>query len=116
MRFAIIGALAVLPALAAVPAEAAPPNSITALLGPGIGYLLGQSDLCQWNLTDKIDETYKAAFQAIGMTPAQQAAVWEEAKARRNGMAGMPADAKERMKADTCTPALRARIEQDLTD
>ena len=30
------------------------PNSIVALLGPSIGYMLSQSDLCQWGLADRI--------------------------------------------------------------
>jgi hypothetical protein len=116
MRFVITAAAVLLSALAAVPAEAEPPNSITSLLGPSVGYLLGQSDLCQWGLTEKIEKTYKASFQAIGMTAAQQAAAWKQAKARHNGLAAMSTKAKERMKADTCTPAFRARIERDLAD
>ncbi len=116
MRFATISVGVLFAALAAVPAGAEVPNSITSLLGPSVGYLLGQSDLCQWDLTDRIEKTYKASFQAIGMTPAQQTAAWAQAKARRNGLNGMPAAAKERMKADTCTPEFRARIEQNLRD
>jgi hypothetical protein len=116
MRFATIAAGVLLPALAAVPAGAEAPNSITSLLGPSVGYLLGQSDLCQWDLTNKIEKTYKASFQAIGMTAAQQTAAWARAKIRQNGLISMPAEAKERMKAETCTPAFRARIEQDLHD
>jgi hypothetical protein len=115
MRYAII--LTVLSsALAAVPARADAPNSVVSLLGPSVGYLLGQSDLCEWGLNDRIEQTYKASFQAIGMSAAQQAAAWEQAKARRAGLAGMPAEGKARMKADTCTPAFRARIEQEIKD
>lgn len=104
----------ILSALSTVPATADAPNSIVSLLGPSVGYLLGRSDLCQWDLTGKIEQTYKASFQAIGMSPAQQTAAWEMAKARRAGLSAMPADGKARMKADTCTPAFRARIEEDL--
>lgn len=116
MRFVMIATAAMLSLLAAAPAEADAPNSIIFLLGPSVGYLLGQSDLSQWGLTAKIEKTYKAGFQAIGMTAAQQAAAWKDAKARQNGLASMPLAAKERMKADTCTPAFRARIEQNLND
>lgn len=116
MRFVMIAAVISLSALTAVRAEAEVPNSITFLLGPSVGYLLGQSDLCQWGLTEKIEKTYTAGFQAIGMTAVQQAAAWREARARQNGLDTMPAKAKERMKAATCTPAFRARIEQSLTD
>ena len=116
MRNAIIAAGLMLSTLAAVPARADAPNSVASQLGPSVGYLLGQSDLCQWNLTDKIESTYKASFQAINMSTAQQTAAWDMAKARRAGLAGMPAEGKARMKADTCTPELRARVEQDLKD
>jgi len=115
MRYIIIF-IAMLSALAAVPAKADVPNSVVSLLGPSVGYLLGQSDLCEWGLNDKIEQTYKASFQAIGMSAAQQTAAWDMAKARRAGLAGMPADGKARMKADTCTPAFRARFEQDMKD
>ena len=115
MRYVMIAAVW-LSVMAAGQAVADAPNSITFLLGPSVGYLLGQSDLCQWGLTEKIEKTYKAGFQAIGMTTAQQAAAWKEARARQNGLASMPAKAKERMKAATCKPDFRARIEQNLTD
>lgn len=116
MRYAIITAGVMLSAVASIPAKADIPNSIASLLGPSVGYLLGQSDLCQWDLTDKIEKTYQASFQTIGMSAAQQTTAWDMAKARRAGMADMPADGKARMKADTCTPAFRARFEKDLTD
>jgi hypothetical protein len=116
MRYAIITVGTILSTLAAVPAKADAPNSVVSLLGPSVGYLLGQSDLCQWDLTDKIEKTYKASFLAIGMSAAQQTAAWDMAKTRRTGLADMPADGKARMKADTCTPAFRARFEKDLTD
>ena len=114
MRFAIVIAGLALPLLASAPAKADAPNAIVSLLGPGVGYLLGQSDLCQWGLTDKIEQTYKASFKIIGLSAAQEAAVWTQAKARRDGMAGMPSEAQARMKADTCTDAFRMRFEQDL--
>jgi hypothetical protein len=114
MRYAIL--TLALSALAAAPAKADAPNSIASIVGPSVGYLQGQSDLCEWGLSDKIESTYKASFQAIGMSAAQQAAAWEQAKTRRAGLAGMPAEAKARMKSDTCTPAFRARIEQEIKD
>jgi hypothetical protein len=113
MRYALITAGILLSAL---PAKADVPNSVAVLLGPSVGYLLGQSDLCQWGLQDRIEATYKASFQAIGMSAAQQAAAWEHAKARRAGLVGMPAEGKTRMIADTCTPAFRERFEKDLKD
>jgi hypothetical protein len=112
MRYLIISVI--LSALAAAPSKADAPNSIVSLLGPSVGYLLGQSDLCEWGLTDKIEQTYKASFQAIGMSAAQQSSAWEQAKARRAGLASMPAEGKARMKADTCTAEFRARFEQDM--
>lgn len=114
MRLAIL--TLTLSLIAAVPARADAPHSIVSVVGPSVGYLLGQSDLCEWGMSDKIESTYKASFQAIGMSAAQQAAAWDQAKARRAGIAGMPAEGKARMKADTCTPAFRARIEQELKD
>ncbi len=84
MRYVIV--TVILSALAAAPAKADAPNSIVSLLGPAVGYLLGQSDLCEWGLNDKIEQTYKASFQAIGMSAAQQASAWEKAKARRAGL------------------------------
>lgn len=116
MRYAIGAAVIASCALAAVPAKADAPNSVVSLLGPAVGYLLGQSDLCQWNLTAKIETIYSASFKAIGMSPQQQTAAWDLAKARRAGLAGMPAEAQARMKADTCTAAFRARFEQDMKD
>lgn len=115
MKFAAI-AFAVLLALVAIPSRAEVPNSVAALLGPGVGYLLSQSDLCQWDLTAKIEKTYQDGFKAIGMTAAQQASAWSQAAASRKDLADLPAEAKTRMKADTCTPASRARVEKDITD
>ena len=115
MKFAAI-AVAVLLALVAIPSRAEVPNSVAALLGPGVGYLLSQSDLCQWDLTAKIEKTYQDGFKAIGMTAAQQASAWSQAAASRKDLADLPAEAKTRMKADTCTPASRARVEKDITD
>jgi hypothetical protein len=109
-------AVATLLVLAASPAGAAVPNSVTALLGPSVGYLLSQSDLCHWNLTERIRETYQHGFKEIGMTSAQQAVVWEEAKAHQMALAGVPAEAKARMKVETCTSAFRARVERDLAE
>lgn len=116
MRFAAIAAAALFPALAATSARAEVPNSVAALLGPGVGYLLAQSDLCQWGLADKIEQTYRDSFKTIGLTAAQQTGVWAQAEARRKAMAGLPAEAKTRMKADTCTPASRTRVDNDLAD
>ena len=115
MKFAA-SAFAVLLALVAIPSRAEVPNSVAALLGPGVGYLLSQSDLCQWDLTAKIEKTYQDGFKAIGMTAAQQASAWSQAAASRKDLADLPAEAKTRMKADTCTPASRARVEKDITD
>jgi hypothetical protein len=113
---AAIAAVVTLHAIAPAPARADAPKPIVSVLGPAVGYLLGQSDLCGWNLTDKIETTYKAGFNAIGLSADQQASVWTQAKARRDGMAGMPPAAQSRMKAETCTDAFRARFEQDMTN
>jgi hypothetical protein len=116
MRFAPIAVISLLSALAVAPASAEVPNSITSLLGPTVGYLLAQSDLCQWDLTGKIETTYQNGFKTIGMTAAQQATAWAQAAARRKDLADLPAEAKTRMKADTCAQAIRARVEKDLAD
>jgi hypothetical protein len=116
MRLAAIAVVSLLAAFAAAPAGAEVPNSITALLGPTVGYLLAQSDLCQWGLNEKIEKTYRDGFKTIGMTAAQQATAWAQAAARRKALADLPAEAKTRMKADTCAPAARARVESDLAD
>ena len=116
MRITAVAVVALLPVFGAMPAGAEVPNSISALLGPTVGYLLAQSDLCQWGLTGKIETTYKAGFQTIGMTTAQQATAWAQAAARRKDLADLPAEAKTRMKADTCGQAMRARVESDLAN
>jgi hypothetical protein len=92
-------------------AVAATPNSIVAVLGPSVGYMLSQSDLCQWNLADRIRKTYQRDFAAIGMTAAQQTSAWEQAAETQKHMTEIPPDAKDRMKADTCSPAERTRVE-----
>ena len=115
MRFAVIALAGLLPVLAATPTKAAP-NSVAVLLGPSIGYLLAQSDLCQWDISAKMRKTYDASFKAIGMTDAQQAAAWAQAAERQKVLAGLNNAAKAKMKTDTCTPAKRQKVEQDLTD
>jgi hypothetical protein len=115
MRFAVI-VFAVLLALVVSPSRAEVPNSVTALLGPAVGYLLAQSDLCQWDLAAKIEKTYQDGFKTMGMTAAQQASAWSQAAARRKDLADLPAEAKTRMKTETCTPAFRARVEKDIAD
>jgi hypothetical protein len=114
MRFAAIAAASLIPALAATTAGAAVPNPVVALLGPSVGYLLAQSDLCQWGLTEKIEKTYQDGFKKIGMTAAQRATAWDQAKSRQKDLANLPAEAKAGMKTDTCTPASRARVDHDL--
>src|ERR1700710_2871244 len=111
-----IAASALVGLFAATAANAAVPSPVVALLGPSVGYLLSQSDLCQWGLKDKITKTYQDGYKTIGMTAAQQANAWEQAAATQKRMAGLSAQAREHMKADTCTPASRARVEKDLTE
>jgi hypothetical protein len=115
MRLAVITLAGLLSVLAATPTEAAP-NSVAVLLGPSIGYLLAQSDLCQWDISAKIRATYEASFKAIGMTDAQQAAAWGQAADRQKALSGLNDGTKAKMKADTCTPASREQVEHDLTD
>jgi hypothetical protein len=116
MRIVTIAATTLIPTLVATTADAAVPNPVAALLGPSVGYLLSQSDLCQWGLSEKIEKTYQSGFKAIGMTAAQQATAWEQAKSRQRDLANLPAEAKARMKSDTCTPADRARVDRNLAD
>jgi hypothetical protein len=95
-------------------AVAAVPNSIASLLGPSVGYLMGQSDLCGWSLNDKIRATYQKDFAQIGMTDAQQSAAWREAQERETKLTSLPAKAKDGMKAGICTSAARAEVEKQL--
>ncbi len=116
MRF-LAPAIGCLLAGAAVSAAgAAVPNSIASLLGPSIGYLQAQSELCGWNLNDRIRATYQKDFAQIGMTDAQQSATWQQAQARKAKLTGLPEKAKDGMKAGICTSAARAEIEQLLAD
>jgi hypothetical protein len=97
-------------------AVAAVPNSTASLLGPSVGYLMGQSDLCGWSLNDKIRATYQKDFAQIGMTDAQQSAAWREAQERETKLTSLPAKAKDGMKAGICTSAARAEVEKQLAD
>jgi hypothetical protein len=90
MRFHAPAVGALLAGLTASAAGAAVPNSITSLLGPSIGYLMGQSDLCGWNLNDRIRATFKKDLAQIGMTDAQLAAVWQQAEARETSSRVFP--------------------------
>ncbi len=116
MRFLSAATSGLLVALAVARADAAVPNSITVLLGPAIGYLLGQSDLCGWNLNDRIRTTYQNDLQQLGMTETQKATVWSDAKARETKLNALPAQAKAGMKAGVCTSAMRAEIERELAE
>ena len=109
-----VGALLV--GLTVSAAGAAVPNSIASLIGPSIGYLMAQSDLCGWNLNDRIRATYQKDFAQIGMTEAQQSAAWQQAKARETKLTSLPEKAKDGMKAGICTSAARAELEQRLAD
>ena len=116
MRIRTLCLIGLLPMLAAMPAAAEAPRSIVMLLGPSLGHLMAQSDLCAWNLGATIETVYKSAFQKIGLTAQQQGAVWEQARREQQGMLSAPDVAKARMKAEMCAPAIKARIEQDLAN
>lgn len=92
-------------------ANADTPASIVAVMGPSVGYMLSQNDLCQWDLGDQIRKTYQRDFAAIGMTPQQQSNAWEQASDTQKRMAAIPADGKARMKVDTCTTAEHTRLQ-----
>ena len=116
MRFLAPAIGCLLAGLAVSAAGAAVPNPIASLLGPSIGYLQAQSELCGWNLKDKIRATYQKDFAQIGMTDAQQSAAWEQAQARETKLTSLPPDAKDGMKAGVCTSAARAELERQLAD
>jgi hypothetical protein len=97
-------------------ARAAVPDRIVGLLGPAVGYLLSQSDLCQWGMSDRIRKAYDGAFTAIGMTEAQRMAAWDQASATQGRLGDVPGEAKDRMRTETCTGAARERVEHDLRD
>jgi hypothetical protein len=82
MRFLAPTIGCLLAGLAVSAVGAAVPNPIASLLGPSIGYLQAQSELCGWNLNDRIRATYQKDFAQIGMTDAQQSAAWQQAEAR----------------------------------
>ncbi len=116
MRFLSPAVGALLAGLTVSAAGAAVPNSIAALLGPSIGYLMAQSDLCGWNLNDKIRATYQKDFTQIGMTDAQQSAAWQQAQARESRLTSLPPKAQDGMKAGICTSTARAELEKQLAD
>jgi hypothetical protein len=114
MRFVASAVGALLAGLTISAAGAAVPDSIASLLGPSVGYLLGQSDLCGWNMNDKIRATYQKDFAQLGMTDAQQAAAWQQAQARETKLTSLPTQAQDGMKAGICTSAARAELEKQL--
>lgn len=116
MRVPVIALAGLLSAFVATQAAADAPRSVVALLGPSLGHLMAQNDICGWNLGARIEATYKAGFTRIGLTAEQQAGVWDRARWAQKGMLSSPDAAKARMKAEMCTPEIRARIEQDLAD
>jgi hypothetical protein len=97
-------------------ASAAVPNRIVGLLGPAVGYMLSQSDLCKWGMSDRIRRAYDDAFTALGMTQAQRVATWDQALATQQRLADVPGAAKDRMRAETCTDAAHERVERELQD
>lgn len=110
-------AMLLIPLLAAAPATAASdkvPNAIVALMGPTVGYLMAQSDLCGWNLTDKMTKVYTEGFKTIGLTAEQEAGVWKVVRERRAALGHLPVAAKDHIKAETCTAENRARVERAL--
>ena len=116
MRFLAPAVGTLLTGLTVSAAGAAVPNSIASLLGPSIGYLQAQSELCGWNLNDRIRATFQKDFAQIGMTDAQQSAAWEQAQARETKLTSLPPEAKDGMRAGIRTPAARAELEQQLAD
>ena len=116
MRLLALASGCLLAGLSVSAAGAAVPNSIASLLGPSIGYLQAQSELCGWNLNDRIRATYQKDFAQIGMTDAQQSAAWQKAQARETKLTSLPPKAKDGMKAGICTPAARAELERQLAD
>jgi hypothetical protein len=116
MRFLSPAVGALLAGLTPSAAVAAVPNSIAALLGPSIGYLMGQSDLCEWNLNDRIRATYQKDFAQIGMTDAQQSAAWQQAQARESKLTSLPPNAQAGMKSAICSSTARAELEKQLAD
>jgi hypothetical protein len=116
MRFCSPAVGALLVGVTVSAAGAAVPNSIASLLGPSIGYLMAQSDLCGWSLNDRIRATYQKDFAQIGMSDAQQSAAWQQAQARETRLTSLPAKAQDSMKAGICTSAARAEFEKQLAD
>ena len=116
MRFTAITLAGLLTVTSIATAGAAEvPRPIATLLGPGVGYLLFQSDLCGWGLTDKIKTTYQDGFKVIGMTASQQTTAWTQAADTQKRMAAnISSNRKAKMKADTCSASARDRVERDL--
>jgi hypothetical protein len=116
MRFLAPAIGCLLAGLAVSSSAAAVPNSIASLLGPSIGYLQAQSELCGWNLNDRIRATYQKDFAQIGLTEAQQSAAWQQAQAREAKLTSLPPEAKDGMRAGICTSDARAELERQLAD
>ncbi len=94
MRIAAI-AFAVLPSSSPRRRPAARcPTQSRQWLGPSVGYLLAQSDLCEWGLTTKIEEAYQHGFKIIGRIAEQQSNAWSQAAARRKALTNLSAEAK----------------------
>ncbi len=106
--------LPVLPMQAALAADL--PQPVAALIGPGIGYMLAQSDLCQWGISAQIKTAYQKSFDEMGLSAAQQARIWQAAAMRQKMLSNVPAAAKAGMKRDTCGPDFRARVEAQIAD
>jgi hypothetical protein len=116
MRYFTIATILLLPILAMQAACAEDlPQPVTALIGPGIGYLLAQSDLCQWDMNGQIKAAYQNSFNEMGLSAAQQATIWQAAAARQKKLADLPAAAKAGMKSGTCGPDFRAHLEAQIS-
>jgi len=56
----------------------------------------------------------RMSVKRMGMTAEQQASIWSQTTARHQALTELPAETKMNMKAETCTPESRARIESNL--
>ena len=116
MRIVAFAVGAVLAGLSVSAARAEAPNAIAALLGPSVGFMMAQSEICGWDLKDKIHAAYQKGFAKIGMTDAQESAAWEQAAAREAKLMSLPEKAKDSMKGAVCTSAARADLEKEIAD
>ncbi len=106
----------VLAGMAPAYADSVPPELIMAL-APGIGGTFAVSDVCGWNLPAKVTENFNKQLTQAGMTPQQQAALWDKVQAaRKSAAAGMTDAMRAKLKQEGCAAAEREKLEKQFSE